>query len=133
MIRILFVCFFITVLSGCGTRAFIDRPAANFQDYSCEVGKEKCGVRYKNGGVIQYDVVEEQEGQYRVEGSVDVDWQSTSAIKFLTFYVIFMDEEKVLYEYRIKTSTKQAFGFEFETEKPILTSTLANIRWMVRS
>ena len=126
--------FFCILLTACGSRLFINKPAENFQQLSCVIKTEICGVRYQNGGSIKYDVKELADLNYHVTGKVDIDWISTGKRKFAIFYVIFMDEDKVIHEERIRTYSNHAsFDFEFETKTPVLTSTLAKIRWMVRT
>jgi hypothetical protein len=132
--KLFIFCTSFFLLIACGTQLFINKPAENYQEFSCVVRTDICGIIFKNGGSIKYEVTETENLKFKVKGKVDVDWISTGTSKFVIFYVLFMDHNKVIHEERIRTrSTHTSFGFEFETKTPILTSSLEKIRWMVRS
>ena len=109
--------FFVT---ACGTNKHIDRPATDFDHISCTIG-EPCKIIYGiNGeeGFIEYQVEERGNNTYHVSGSVDIDLKVVGGMHpRVMFYVVFMDEDKIIAERKVHTGTKRAtFDFEIELE-----------------
>jgi hypothetical protein len=133
------ICTFILVviflaLSACQSTRFLNQDAQDFQRLACVVEKESCGVHWESGDYIYYDVRQNENGSYRVDGTAHVHWISKGVSEYITFYILFMDDSNVVYEKRIKTRRKASFSFDFELSgKSVVTSSLHKIQFWERT
>lgn len=108
------------LLTACATNKYINQSADQYAYLSCEINQEDdCGIMYgKNGkdGNLQYKVEALGNNKYAVKGIVQLDPRVVGGMNpKIIFYVLFMDENKVIAERKVQTGTKHA-GFDFELE-----------------
>ncbi|OZG74700.1 hypothetical protein BTA51_06885 [Hahella sp. CCB-MM4] len=121
-----------SVLSGCATNRYVNAPVKDHEKFSCAITEKVCGIQFSIGHVA-YRVNKIGENKYHTVGEVRFDPEATGELH-VTFYLLFMDEEKVIFERRVKTATADGvFEFDVETPTPVATSTLENVRLMIRS
>ncbi len=124
--------FLLSVLSGCASNRYVNAPAKDHEEFSCAITEEVCGIQFGIGHVA-YKVNKIGENKYHTIGEVRFDQDATGDLH-VTFYLLFMDKEKVVFERRVKTATADGvFEFDVETPTPVKTSTLENVRLMIRS
>jgi len=129
---VVFVLSFLS-LSGCASK-YVGKATADFQEFSCEIATERCGITWQNGSSILYEVESIGENRYRVTGTVDYKVEHGAIRNFVVFYMLFMDDKNVIHEKRIETfSTYRELDFEFTSDSPVLQSTIDNLRLFVRT
>ena len=114
-------------VSACQYSRYLGSKAEQHQRLACQIKTELCGVEYKNGDHVYYEVNKGSDNTYHVKGEVKIHWISKGVSEYVTFYVLFMDAEKVIYERKIKTRRKSTFEFDFQLDKEIKTSTIAKL------
>ena len=125
---ILIVVMFIG-LTACATNNYVGQPADHYQRLSCTLKESKCGINYGDEGYISYSVEEIAPNTYTVKGYVDLNMDVVGGMHpKLSFYVIFMDEDVIQYERKVRTGSRKAtFEFEIETKKAIQKSTITKM------
>lgn len=115
-------------------QAFCWKPASEFANLSCDISEE-CGYTYGDDGYIVYTVTETGPNTYLISGKVDLHMQVVGGMyPKLSFYVIFMDDEMVQHERRVRTgTTKATFEFETTVPKPVSKTTIEKMVYMTRS
>ncbi len=102
--------------------------------FSCFIEEEVCGLTWQNDSHIVYKVIDQGNNTYRVVGEVDYNVKYSAIRNFVTFYILFMDEDRVVHEHHIKTYSKNKdIDFTVELEQPISTTTIHSLRLMVRT
>ena len=124
---------FITLLSGCALSRYVDRPVAEFSELSCPIQETRCGVGNSEHYIV-YSVKELAPNHYRAEGQVNVEWVSTGSKKWVEFYLLFMDKERVIEERRLKVIPEEGtFRIDVKTETPVVDTSLESIKFWTRS
>jgi len=127
------ILFCIAWLSACQTSKFLNQSADDHDTYACVIEDEACGLKFKDGDGIVYVVESLGDGRYSVTGNVDIHWLSTGTFQYVTFYILFMNDERVVYEKKLKTRRKASFDFEFETDISVRASTIEDLLLWNRS
>ena len=92
----------------------------------------ECGVG-EDEQYIQYTVKKVGKLRYEVEGKLNFDWLSQGSSRWVEFYFLFMNEDKVIAEKKIKTiSTSASFSFEIETTEPPTMTSFTNLKLWTR-
>lgn len=135
MNKVLFIIIFFIGLQGCSTPKYVGKTSENYKQLSCTFETETCRIRYGDDGHISYSVEETGPNTYSVNGAVDLDMDIVGAMRpKISFFVIFMDNELVQHERRVKTGTRKAtFEFEVTTEKPILKTSIEKMTFHYRT
>lgn len=125
--KILILALLSVTLTGCLTK-FVNKPTEDFEKYSCAIKEELCGAG-ADDKKLHYTVKEIAPNEYRVEGEVKFRWLSQGSRKWIEFYILFMDDEKVLHEKKIKTSGRNAsFDFSVELDKKPTMTTFTDLK-----
>jgi len=125
----------VILLIGCATNNFIGKASVKYEKLTCALEESPCRINYADDGYISYSVEEIGVNTYKVKGNLDFDMNVVGAMHpKISFYVLFMDNEIVQFERKVKTGTRKAtFDFEIETKKPIEKTTIQNTHFQYRT
>jgi hypothetical protein len=131
----LILCLLVILLVGCATNKFTGKASGKYEELTCTLKEKPCRINYGDVGHISYSVEEIGFNKYKVKGSVDLNMKVVGGMQAKTsFYVLFMDDNFVQLERKVKTGTRKAtFEFEVETQKTIKKSTVQNVLFHTRS
>ena len=126
MPKFLFLSLVILIFTACTSNLYVGQNTKNFQRLSCSIKTDVCRINYTNDGYIEYSVKEVSDNMYEVSGNVDLNMNVVGGMyPKLSFYIIFMDNESVVFEKRVRTGTRKAtFDFEVTTPKPITETSI---------
>ena len=131
---LVFVLGLATLLSACSTRNYIGHAAQDYQEFSCFIEEEVCGLTWQNDSHIVYRVIDQGNNTYRVIGEVDYNIKYSAKRDFVSFYCLFMNNDEVIHEHRIKTFGRDKdIDFTVELEQPITTTTIHGLKLWVRT
>lgn len=121
------------VLAGC-SGLYVGKQTSEFQKFSCVIEEDLCGIRWNDDSHILYEVISLGENRYKVSGEVDYQVQKLHTRQFVSFYLLLMSADKVVYEKKIKTfGTKYKIDFEVELDEPVIESTIEKLTLWNRS
>ena len=128
MLKLILSFLFIS-LAACSTNKFIGHTSDKYDRLSCNLDEIPCRINFSNDSYISYTVEEVGPNTYKVKGNVDFYIQVVGGMyPKVSFYVLFMDENQVQFERRVKTGTRKAtFEFEVETKTPISKTTIEKV------
>lgn len=131
----LFLSLLILGISGCATNKFIGNSSEQYERLTCTLEEEICRINYTDSGYISYTIEQLYSNTYRVKGDVDIYMDVVGGMHpRVSFFVLFMDDESVQFERRVKTGTRKAgFEFDIETDRPILKTTIQKVLFHTRS
>ena len=125
----LIISLFIILLAGCATNKFTGQASGKYEHLTCALKDGPCRINYGDDGYISYSVEEIGFNKYNIKGNVDINMEVVGGMHpTISFYVLFMDDQIVQFERKVKTGTRKAtFDFEIETKHPIQKSTIQKV------
>lgn len=120
--------------TACATGNFVGQAAVDFQDFSCFIEEEICGLSWQNDSFIAYTVEETEPQNYQITGKVEYNPSTRGIRDFVSFYILFMDENGVIAEKRVKTyGSARDIDFSISTDKPVTMTTVHSLKLWVRT